>query len=185
MERNNIETVNDVILFNWLKYASEGLKEIERTTEYDALKNMVKSLYSTSYTAVVSNYFDYTYNKTISPLPEEVNGQMIEDYHNGYRRAAMEFNANLADSLFNRLTFDESPYAMAILKGENGEELAVNSKFEVFDAAGNLICNTSKYRVYIPIDSIKGNKENVTLPEDAIIIDDLTYVLDTHINEYK
>ena len=74
---------------------------------------------------------------------------------------------------------------MAILKGENGEELAVNSKFEVFDAAGNLICNTSKYRVYIPIDSIKGNKENVTLPEDAIIIDDLTYVLDTHINDYK
>lgn len=184
MERNNIESVNDLILFNWLKYAGDGLKEIEETTEYDALKTMVKNLYSTSYTPVVSNYFDYTYNKTISPLPREINGKMIEDYHNGYRRTAMEFNSSLNDSLFNRLTFEESPYSLAILRGENGEELTVNNR-EVYDSNGNLVDNTGKYKVYVPIDAIKGNNEVLSLPEDVIIVDDLTYVLDVHIKDYK
>lgn len=184
MERNSIESVNDLILFNWLKYVSDGLKDIENTSEYEALRTMVKNLYSTSYTPVLSNYFDYTYNKTISPLPKEINGEMIEEYHNGYRRSAMEFNSKLNDSLFNRLTFEESPYVFAILKGPNGEDLRVDNR-EVYDQNGKLIDNTGNYRVYIPIDSIKGNNEILSLPEDAIIIDDLTYVLDTHVNDYK
>jgi hypothetical protein len=184
MEKNNIESVNDLILYNWLKYAGEELKKVEETTEYDALKTMVQNLYSTAYAPVLSNYFDYTYNKTISPLPEEINGGLIDEYHNGYRRTAMEFNSSLGDSLFNRFTFEESPYAMAILKGANGEDLTVNNK-EVFDRSGKLIDNTGEYKVYVPIDSIKGNSEILSLPEDAIIVDDLTYVLDTHINDYK
>ena len=184
MEKNNIESVNDLILYNWLKYAGEELKKIEATTEYEALRTMVQNLYSTNYTPVISNYFDYTYNKNISPLPEEINGSLIAEYHNAFRRTAMEFNSSLADSLFNRLTFSESPYSMAILRSENGEELTINNK-EVYDASGKLIDNTGKYKVYVPIDSIKGRKEILSLPEDVIIIDDLTYVLDSHIGEYK
>ena len=184
MEKNNIESVNDLVLYNWLKYVGDELKKIESTTEYEALRTMVQNLYSTSYTPVLSNYFDYTYNKTISPLPEEINGSLIVEYHNSFRRAAMEFNSNLGDSLFNRLIFNETPYSMAIIRGENGEELTIKNK-EVYDLDGKLIDNTGKYKVYIPIDSIKGNQEILSLPEDAIIVDDLTYVLDAHIGEYK
>ena len=184
MERNNIESVNDLILYNWIKYAGEELKGIQNTTEYDALKTMVNNIYSTAYTPVLVDYFDYTYNKTISPLTDETKNKMVEDYHNGFRRGAMEFNNSLNDSLFNRLTFEESPYAMAILKGENGEELTISNK-EVYDATGKLIDNTGKYKVYVPIDSIKGKNEILSLPEDAIIVADLTYVLDSHINDFK
>jgi len=185
MKMNNIESVNDLILYNWLKFASDGLRDIENTTEYDALKTMVKNIYSTSYVPAITNYFDYTYNKTISPLPERINGGMIEEYHNEFRRLAMKFNMALNDSLFNRFTFEESPYSKAVLLDGDNQELKVNEKFEVYDEAGNLIDNTGVYRVFIPIDSIKGNNDNINLPDDAIIINDLTYVLDSHINEYK
>ena len=184
MEINSIERVNDLILFNWLKYASEGLKEIEATTEYEALKTMVQNIYSTSFVPVMSNYFDYTYNKTISPLPVEVNGSMIEEYHNNYRKMAQQFNNSLNDSLFNRFSFEESPYSRAILLNEEGREFNINDKFEVYDRDGKLVDNTGTYRVYLPVDAIKG-EGSITLPEDAIIINDLTYVLDTHVYDYK
>lgn len=184
MEINNIEKVNDLVLFNWLKYAGESLKNIEETTEYDALRNMVQTLYSTSFVPVMTSYFDYTYNKTISPLPMEVNGQMIDDYHNKFRRLAIQFNNSLKESLFNRFSFEESPYSKAVLLNVDGKEFIINERFEVFNKDNEFVDNSGVYNVYLPIDAIKGTEE-VTLPGDAIIINDLTYVLDDHVNEYK
>ena len=183
MEVNSIEKVNDLILFNWLKYAGEGLKEVEETTEYDALKNMVQTIYSNSFVPVMSNYFDYTYNKTISPLPVEVNGKMIEEYHDSFRRLALQFNNSLKDSLFNRFSFEESPYSKAILLDANGREFMIKDNCEVYDN-NKIVINTDNYNVFVPVDTIKGDKE-ITLPSDAIIINDLTYVLDVHINDFK
>ncbi len=185
MEMNSIEMVNDLILFNWLRYAGDGLKEIEATTEYDALRNMVQNLYSTSFVPVISNYFDYIYNKTISLLPEEINGELIKEYHKAFRNLAYSFNVSLNDSLFNRFTFEESPYCRAVLLNAAGNNFAINADKEVLDGNGNVVDNNGDYRVYIPIDSIKGENETITLPDDAKIINDLTYVLDTHINDYK
>ncbi len=185
MKTNSIDSVNDLILYNWLKFAGEGLKEIENTTEYEALRAMVQSIYSSSYVPAITNYYDYTYNKTISLLPERLNGDMIEEYHNEFRKLAMQFNGSLNESLFNRFTFEESPYSKAVLLDGDNQELRVNDKFEVYDRNGKLVDNTGSYRVFVPIDSIKGNSENISLPEDAIILNDLTYVLDTHINDYK
>ena len=110
---------------------------------------------------------------------------MTKEYHKAFRNLAYAFNVSLNDSLFNRFTFEESPYSRAVLLNADGNSFVVNSDKEVLDGTGKVVDNNGNYRVYIPIDSIRGENEAITLPEDAKIINDLTYVLDTHINDYK
>ncbi len=184
---NTVASANDLILNAWANYAigevTQGASE-SKNTNAQAVADDLKANY---YNNVMLQYYNYT-DQIESGLPADVIGKLTASYHNSFRNQCYIFDEALESSYFSYATFDESPYADALVFDQTGERVVANGLYgESYDSDGNLIIpgGSVGYSVYVKAVDVPGNNYSITnLPADTKFINGTTYVSDEHLDDF-
>lgn len=184
---NTVASANDIILSSWANYAMNLVYDGAAETNYDYAQTVSEELRASYYNNLMTNYFSYV-DQVESGLPEEVIGKLRDSYRNKFRHKCYEFDEALENSFFNYATFDESPYADAIVFDQSRNRVVENGQYgESYDYNGNLILVDGNvgYTVYVKAVDVPGNDYSITnLPSDALFINGETYVSDEHLDDF-
>lgn len=191
-EQSNLNTVanaNDVILFSWANYAMGELSDIVAESQYDQTGYIADNIRVDYFIPIMSSYYNYI-EEGMLDLPAELTGDSIKTNHNSFRNNAYLFDEALQNKGFGSCSFDNSPFANAIVVDAYGQIVGGtgNSLFgEVYDSQGELITLESEmgYIVYVRAQDVKDNEYGTSnYPEDAIMYKGVAYVSSSHLNDF-
>lgn len=184
---NTVASANDIILTSWANYAMGLVHDGASGSNYEYAKTVSEDLRTNYFNDLMMNYYNYV-DQVESGLPEEVIGKLRDSYRNKFRNKCYEFDEALENSFYNYATFDESPYADAIVFDQTRNRVVEKGQYgESYDSNGNLILIDSNvgYTVYIKAVDVPGNDYSITnLPSDAMFINGETYVSDEHLDDF-
>lgn len=183
---NTVASASDLILNAWANYAIGLVTEAGYNSEYEYVQSVAEDLKSNYYNKAMLAYYNYIDQKE-SDLPVELIGNASTNNHNEFRRDCYLLDEALEESFFSYATFDESPYADAVVYDSNGNLVTDGAILgECYDSNGNLLLSGSEYKVYIKALDVPGNDYSMTnLPEDAVFYDNVIYVSDSHLNDFS
>jgi len=120
-----------------------------------------------------------------SGLPHDIVGDSIARNHQDFRNNAKKFNDYLGEQYFGEYTFENSPYADAIVMDESGKVISTTGDItgELQDEEGKVITfDSDNIKVYIKATSIPGQNFTLeNLPTDAVLHNGDAYVLASHL----
>lgn len=185
-QMNTVANANDLILYSWANYAMNEVYDRAENSEVEYAQTLCDNLRNSNYNVVMLNYFNYL-DQLNSGLPAEINGK--DSYHTEFRNQCYLFDEALESSYFSHATFDESPYANAIVLDSNGQKITSTGLYgEVCDINGNLIVIDGDvgYTVYVRAVDVPNNDYTITnLPDDAEFIDGEAYVAEHHLDDFE
>jgi hypothetical protein len=185
---NTVANANDLILYSWANYAMNEVVYGSNNNNYEYSHTVAEDLKNSYYNPLMLQYYNYT-DQIESGLPADVIGKLKDSYHNEFRNLCYIFDEALEGSFFDYATFDESPYADAIVFDNNGNRVVENGLYgESYDTNGNLIIPSGNvgYIVYIKAEDVPGHDYSITnLPTDARFINGETYVSDEHLDDFQ
>lgn len=186
--RNTLASANDLLLASWTEYAISELSDIAAGSEHEALLEQCEQLKQYYYIPVMNSLYSYI-DVYDSNIPLELNNSALEKTHSEFRNKVYIFNERLEELNFDKITFDNSPYANAVVIDKNGSIVRSGGLTgEVFDSEGKLITydDHSEYVTYIKASDIKGNDYSYNVyPDDAKFVDGIIYVSDEHLNDFE
>ncbi len=183
---NTVASANDLILNAWANYAIGLVTEAGYNSEYEYVQSVADNLKNEFYNKAMLAYYNYIDQKE-SDLPVELIGNASTNNHNEFRRDCYLLDEALEESFFNYATFDDSPYADAVVYDSNGNLVTDGAILgECYDSNGNLLLPGSEYTVYIKALDVPGNDYSITnLPEDAVFYNNVIYVAEDHLNDFS
>lgn len=184
---NTVASANDLILNAWANYAMGLVVQGSQDTSYEHAQVVADDLRSNYFNNAMLQFFNYT-DQIESGLPIDVIGKLKDSYHNEFRNQCYLFDEALESSYYSYATFDESPYADAVVFDQNGDRVVANGLYgESCDGTGNLILPGGNigYSVYVKAVDVPGNDYSITnLPADTRFINGETYVSDEHLDDF-
>ena len=184
---NTIVSANDLVLSSWANYAIGQVMQEAASANHDSVLDSANYLKNNFYNDAMIQYYGYI-DQVESGLPSSVNGNLKDTYHNDFRNDCYLFDEALEDSYFRFTTFDDSPYADAVVYDQNGNRVVSNGLFgESYDNDGNILLpgGDIKYTVYVKAVDVPGNDYSISnLPLDAKIINGETYVSEEHLDDF-
>lgn len=183
-QMNTVANANDLILYSWANYAMNEVYTAAENAEVERAETLSEQLRTNNFNAVMMNYFNYT-DQINSDLPAEYSGK--DSYHSEFRNQCYLFDEALENSYFSHATFDESPYANAIVMDQNGNIVQAGSLYgETCDINGNLLIVDGNYVVYVRAVDVPNNDYTITnLPDDAEFVNGEAYVADHHLDDFE
>lgn len=184
---NTVASANDLILNSWANYAMGEVIAGSTNSNYEYAQTVADDLRNNYYNNLMLQYYNYT-DQIDSGLPEDIIGKLKDSYHNEFRNQCYIFDEALENSFYDYVTFDESPYADAVVYDQNGNRVVSNGLYgESYDSNGNLILPGGNvgYTVYVKAVDVPGNNYSITnLPSDTKFINGETYVSDEHLDDF-
>ncbi len=180
---NTIYSASDLILVEWSNYAIAGVRDYETEIEY--LNTVKDDIYFNLFAPTMSTYYNYL-DWLDSDLPDELIGTSIERTHADFRENALRFDEYLSTSPFREYTFDNSPFANALVVDSNGQNLKSSdgNNGELKDDSGKVVTYDDSYKLYVTAISVKGSDFSISnLPDDTIIRNGEAYVSVNHLFE--
>lgn len=184
---NTVASANDLILNSWANYAISEVMSGASNSKYEHAQVVADDLKSNFYNNLMLQYYNYT-DQIESGLPQDIIGKLKDSYHNEFRNQCYIFDEALENSYYSFATFDESPYADAVVYDQNGNRVVSNGLYgESYDTDGTLIIPGGNigYTVYVKAVDVPGNDYSITnLPADTKFINGETYVSDEHLDDF-
>ena len=184
---NTVANANDLILNSWANYAIGEVSNGVSNSRYENAQLVADDLKNNFFNNLALQYYNYS-DQIKSGLPEDVVGKLKDSYHNEFRNQCYIFDEALESSYFSYATFDESPYADAVVFDQYGNRVVANGLYgESYDSYGNLILPNGNigYTVYVKAVDVPGNNYSITnLPSDTKFINGETYVSDEHLDDF-
>lgn len=187
---NTVANANDLILYSWANYAMGELSDIVDESQYDQTGYIADNIRVEYFIPIMSSYYNYI-EEGMLDLPYELTGDSIKTNHNSFRNNAYLFDEALQNKGFGGCSFDNSPFADAIVIDAYGKIVsgAEDGLFgEVYDSNGDLITLESDmgYSVYVRAQDVKDNEYGTSnYPEDAIMYKGVAYVNSSHLNDFE
>lgn len=183
-----LKEANDLIALSWANYAMEEIRESCSSSPYEMVQNMSPEIRTEYFAPLMSSYYDYL-DQSDSFLPEDMVAQSKAKQREKLKSKISSFNKRLDDPYFKDLVFENTKYAQAIIVDNNGLVVTQDGKYkgEVVDSEGTTLTydESSKWRIYIPILSIPGNRYELgNLPEDAILHNGNIYIGIEHYDDF-
>lgn len=184
---NTVASANDLILNAWANYAIGEVTQSAMESQNTSVQAVANELKTNYYNNVMLQYYNYI-DQIESGLPGDIIGKLTDSYHSSFRNQCYIMDEALESSYFSYATFDESPYADAIVFDQSGDEVVANGLYgESYDSSGNLIIagGDVRYSVYVKAVDVPGNNYSITnLPADTKFINGTTYVSDEHLDDF-
>lgn len=183
-QMNTVANANDLILYSWANYAMNEVYAAAERSDVEYADTLCEELRSVNFNSVMMNYFNYT-DQLASGLPSEFNAK--DSYHTEFRNQCYLFDEALESSYFTHATFDESPYANAVVMDKNGNFVQPTGSYgETCDINGTLLTVDGEYTVYIRAVDVPNNNYTITnLPDDAEFVNGEAYVADHHLDDFE
>ena len=184
---NTVASANDLILNSWANYAIGEVIDGANSSDYQYAQSVAEDLRNNYYNKMMLSYYNYV-DQIDSGLPDDIIGKLKDSYHNEFRNQCYIFDEALENSFYDYVTFDESPYADAVVYDQNGNRVVSNGLYgESYDSNGSLIIPGGNigYIVYVKAVDVPGNNYSITnLPSDTKFINGETYVSDEHLDDF-
>lgn len=181
---NTFASSNDLILLSWANYAMSGLGDTCDNSPYESFQSIKGDVYANMFVPIMSSYYNYL-DMIDSGLPHDIVGDSIARNHQDFRNNAKKFNDYLGEQYFGEYTFENSPYADAIVMDESGKVISTTGDItgELQDEEGKVITfDSDNIKVYIKATSIPGQNFTLeNLPTDAVLHNGDAYVLASHL----
>ncbi len=186
-QTNTVASANDLILNSWANYAIGEVMDGASNSRYNHVQSTASELKNNYFNGLMMQYYDYI-DQVDADLPVDIAGDLKNKYHSEFRNQCYIFDEVLEHSYFSYATFDESPYADAIVYDSNGDVVVTGGMYgECYDSYGNLLLasDSSTYEVYVKAVDVPNNDYTIAnLPLDAVVYNGETYVSESHLDDF-
>lgn len=185
---NTLNNANDILLVEWMNYAVGEARDMCSDSEYEYFDTLSHEVYSEYFAPAMTAYYNYLDYKDAGIIlsQEYSDTDYITRAHDAFKARTMEFAEYLQDSVyFNKITFESSPFANAIVTDAAGNVLktgGIGDK-EVIGVDGS-IATLEDTQIKIRLNDLPNSPYSLeNLPEDAQIINGEVYIDASHMNE--
>ncbi len=184
---NTVTDASDILLISWANYAMGEISDTAYSSDSEFAQNQRMDLYSGHYAQMMLNYYNYL-DQLDSNLPPEIVGNSLKTYHDTFRREAYLFDEEVQLSMFSSSSFNNTPYADAVVYDQSGNPLTSGNLYgENNDSYGNTATygDNANYLVYVPATSIPNNDFTMeNLPSNSLVLNNQVYVTEDHLDDF-
>ena len=180
-----VTDANDLVLNAWAKYAMDLVEEGLVDSDNEYARMVAGELKNKYYNSAMMNYYNYI-DKIESALPKELTKDLVEKYHTAFRNDCYALDEALENSFYSYATFDESPFADAVVFDRNGSIVTSGELVgECKNFNGDLLLPGHEYTVYVKASLVPGNNYTLNnLPVNTRFVSGEAYVAQEHLNDF-
>lgn len=182
---NTVANANDLILNAWANYTMRLVTDGSNDSNQEYVQKVAEDLKNNYFNKAMMAYYDYV-DQVESGLPRELVVGSLKSYHDSFRNDCFSLDEALDSSFYSYATFDESPYADAVVFDETGNLVTSGSIYgECYNQDGKLLLPGSAYTVYVKAVDVPGNNYSITnLPDDTKFVSGEAYVAERHLGDF-